>query len=112
LLPPLFHQLLDEGRIDRGDPDYENFLAGNVYNEISGMRSWSEHLSDRQTKFLTVGGMAWFYGWQFLFRPWRLFGAMKRIISGKPRTMFDMAVSGLLRNFVTKRRKLRIQGTE
>ncbi|MCZ6601410.1 MAG: cobalamin-dependent protein [Planctomycetota bacterium] len=108
----LFRQLLDEGRIDRSDPDYENFLAGNVYNEVSGMLSWSEHLSHRQTKFLTVGGMAWFYGWQFLFRPWRLLGTIKRIASGQPQTMFDMAVSGLLQNFVTKRRKLRIRGTE
>ena len=107
----LFNQLLDEGRIDRDDPDYENFLSGNVYNEVSGMLSWSEHLTDRQIKFLTVGGMAWFYGWQFLLRPWRFLGTVRRLVSGEPYTMFDKAIDGLLRNFVTKRRKLRIQGT-
>src|SRR5207244_3993617 len=42
----LFLQLLDEGRIEKSGASYEAFLSGNVYNEVSGMKSWSEHISD------------------------------------------------------------------
>ena len=87
----LFFQLVREGRIVKGG-NYEAFLSGNVYNEVSGMTSWSEYISNRRLKFLTVGGMAWFYGFQFLFRPWRLMGSLRRLLANRPRTMMERLV--------------------
>lgn len=84
----LFFQLVREERIVKGK-NYEAFLSGNVYNEVSGMTSWSEHISNRRLKLLTVAGMAWFYGFQFLFRPWRLIGSLRRLLSNSPRTMME-----------------------
>ena len=105
----LFFELVEEGRIRKDSAAYAAFLAGNIYNEVSGMVSWSEHISTRQIKFLTVGGMAWFYGWQFLFRPHRLAASAVRLFHGRPVTMFDKTIAVMLQNFVTRRRKLDVK---
>jgi anaerobic magnesium-protoporphyrin IX monomethyl ester cyclase len=96
----LFLELLDEGKIDKGGAAYEAFLSGNVYNEVAGMKSWSEHISDRWLKVLTVGGIAWFYLFQFLFRPWRGVAAVLRLVAQRPQTMLERILDGVLRNFV------------
>jgi hypothetical protein len=54
----LFLQLFDESRIEKNGASHEAFLSGNVYNEVSGMKSWSEHISDRSIKILSVGRVA------------------------------------------------------
>lgn len=109
----LFHQLVAEGRIRRDDSAaYEAFLSGNVYNEVSGMHSWSEYISHRLIKVLTVGGIAWFYFWQFLFRPWRLAASVARLVRSKPVSMFDKTLDVALQNFVTRRRKLHVKEVE
>ena len=108
----LYDQLVAEGRIRLDSVVYEAFLAGNVYNELTGMLSWSEHLSDRLIKFLTVGGMAWFYAWQFLFRPWRLAVSIGRIVASRPQTMFERTLHVALENFVTRRRKVQVTAVE
>jgi anaerobic magnesium-protoporphyrin IX monomethyl ester cyclase len=87
----LFFQLIRDGKIVKGG-NYEAFLSGNVYNEVSGMTSWSEHISNRRLKLLTVGGMAWFYGFQFLFRPWRAIGSLRRLLANRPRTMMERLI--------------------
>src|SRR5262249_23316046 len=56
----LFTLLTSTGRIRKDSEAYEAFLAANIYNEVSRMRSWSEHISDGAIKVLTVGGMLWF----------------------------------------------------
>jgi radical SAM superfamily enzyme YgiQ (UPF0313 family) len=101
----LFHQLVADGRIDRNGPMYEAFLSGNVYNEVSGMKSWSEFISDREIKLLTVGGMAFFYVCQHLFRPWRGLASLLRLLRGQPRTMLERTLDGLARNFVRGHRR-------
>ena len=108
----LFFQLVEEGRIRKGSEAYEAFLAGNIYNEVSGMLSWSEHISHRLIKVLTVGGMVWFYSWQFLFRPQRLLTSLLRLARRRPVTMFDKTIDVALVNFVTRRRKLRVNDVE
>jgi len=101
----LFADLVQQGRISREEPEYEAFLAGNVYNEVFGMQSWSEHISSRQIKYLTVGGMAWFYFWQYLFRPWRAARSVYRLARSTPKTMLERTVDGILRNFVKGRKR-------
>ena len=76
------------------------------------MHSWSEHISDRLIKVLTVGGMAWFYMWQFVFRPQRLIASIVRVARRRPVTMFDKTIEVALQNFVTRRRKLDVKAVE
>ncbi len=101
----LFSRLVAEGRIERDGMPYERFLAASVYNEVSRMRSWSEHISDTQIKLLTVGGIAWFYLWQYLFRPWRAIRAIARVAASRPQTMLERTVDGIIRNFVRGRKR-------
>jgi anaerobic magnesium-protoporphyrin IX monomethyl ester cyclase len=108
----LFFKLVEDGRIRKDSDAYEAFLAGNIYNEVSGMHSWSEHISDRLIKVLTVGGIAWFYFWQFLFRPQRLAASLGRILRRRPVTMFDKTIDVMLTNFVTRRRKVHVEAVE
>ncbi len=108
----LFTGLIEAGRIRKDAAAYDAFLAGNIYNEVSGMRSWSDHISDSQIKMLTVGGIAWFYSWQFLFRPHRLAGTLLRLIQQRPVTMLEKTVAVVLQNFVTRQRKLHVKAVD
>jgi radical SAM superfamily enzyme YgiQ (UPF0313 family) len=101
----LFKQLVAKGQIDKSGPRYEAFLTGNVYNEVSGMKSWSEHVSDRGVKLLSVGGMAGFYAIQFLLRPWRVAKTVYRLTTQRPRTMLERTLDGVGRNFIQGRRR-------
>jgi radical SAM superfamily enzyme YgiQ (UPF0313 family) len=108
----LYKQLVNEGKINTDGEAYELFLAGNVYNDVEGMVSWSEHISNWQMSWLTIGGMAWFYGWQFLMRPWRLLGSIVRIVREKPVTMFDKTLYVFIQDFISKKRKRNLQVVE
>ncbi len=100
----LFQYLVDNELLVKGSAEYEAFLTGNVYNELSGMSSWSEHISDRLIKFLTVGGMIWFYSWQFILRPKRIADVIVRLYKNEPRTMFERALYGIILNFIQGRK--------
>ena len=101
----LFFRLVREGKIERGGRGYERFLAENIYNELSRMKSWSEYVSDRQIKVLTVGGMVWFYLWQYAFRPWRVLRTIVRLASNRPKNMLERALDGVIRNFIGGRKR-------
>lgn len=100
----LYLQLLKKRQIPARGREYENFLTENIYNDVLGMKSWSEHISNRLLKFFSLGGMVWFYTWQFIFRPQRAISACYRLARRKPRTMFERAVQGLLRSFSLRNR--------
>ncbi len=101
----LHRQLCEEGKINPQGKEYEAFLTGNVYNDVSSMRSWSEHISDKQLHLLSLAGMALFYSSQYLFRPWRCVITCYRIVTSTPYTMLERAVDGMIQNFL-KGRKL------
>jgi radical SAM superfamily enzyme YgiQ (UPF0313 family) len=102
----LFAQLIEQGKITRAPEEYDRFLAANVYNEVSGTLSWSEHISHRHIKILTLGGMAWFYALQFLFRPWRAGRVLSRVIRQSPITMLERALHLATRKLISKRRNV------
>lgn len=105
----LFFQLVGSGKIKREGGEYERFLSGSVYTEISGMRSWSEYITDRQIKFLTLGGMALFYAVQFLLRPWRFVQILYRMVTDQPITILEKALDGILKNiFKGRKRKVHL----
>lgn len=92
-----FHdELCAAGRIPARGEAYERFLENNVYNSFAGMRSWSEHFGDTAIRLFTTGGMALFYSAQFSIRPWRIFGTLSRILRGKPDTMLERMLEGVM----------------
>jgi anaerobic magnesium-protoporphyrin IX monomethyl ester cyclase len=103
----LYEQLKSTGLIDvegMSEAEYDLFLAGNLYNKVGGMRSYSEHIPHWAMPALTLGGMATFYGVQFGLRPRRLARVTRNLLKGEPLSMFETTVHGLLRNFATGRR--------
>lgn len=85
--------LHDEIRARGGFPPegeaYERFLAMSYSSNFGKVRSWSEHISDRQLGWYSMGGMALFYGCQFLFRPWRILQSIHRLSTVGPVTMYE-----------------------
>jgi radical SAM superfamily enzyme YgiQ (UPF0313 family) len=90
----LHDQLVKEGRIVKG-PDYERFLAFNVYNNPMQMRSWSVHIKDRQLTYWSLGGMALFYLAQFISHPTRIPKLIRAVLRGEPVTMLELALTGI-----------------
>ena len=77
-------------------PACERSLENNVYNSFAGMHSWSEHFGDTAMRLFTTGRMALFYSAQFLIRPWRVVGTMSRIARGRPDTMLERMLEGIV----------------
>lgn len=102
----LFNRLMDEGSIIR-DEHYENFLAFNVYNAPTRMKSWSQSIRDWHLPMLTLGGMSFFYFFQFLFRPWRILLFFYRTLARRPQTMMELAVDGLVQDFLRGRKLIK-----
>lgn len=94
----LYEDLVSSGHIKR-DNEYQKFLSYNVYNDPTKMRSWTKGLKDWHLTYLTLGGMTFFYSFQFLFRPWRIITTMARIIRRKPFTMFELAIDNIINSF-------------
>lgn len=100
----LFYQLVDEGKIDTSNTRYDLFLADNVYNKVSAMKSWSEHIPNWFLPILVFGTMAVFYSLQFLLRPKRLFQLATRVLKNRPVTMIELVLYGIKMNFVSGRK--------
>lgn len=100
----LFRKLLAEGKIQR-DENYYRFLASLVYTSPLDRRSWSNKLPNFVLPLLSLGGMAYFYSLQYLFRPWRFIGMVRRVYNNKPRTMLEAAFNNIIDDFWHGRRR-------
>ena len=99
----LFNRLFAEGQIKR-DENYYYFLASLVYTSPLDRKSWSQKLPDFVMPLLSLGGMAFFYGVQFFFRPHRAFGVLKRVYQNQPLTMLEIALTNMVDDFWRGRR--------
>lgn len=99
----LFRQLLAEGKIKR-DSSYYLFLARLVYTSPLDRVSWSKKLPNFALPMLSIGGMAFFYFFQYLFRPWRFINLVIRVFKNKPKTMLEIAFSNMIDDFWRGRR--------
>jgi len=98
-----FHeQLRATKRFPPEGNEYDLFLAQNCNNNYFGIRSWNEHLSDRQLKLLCSAAMLLFFGLQYLFRPWRLAASFARVASSRPTTLLER----ILDTFLSRRRRM------
>jgi radical SAM superfamily enzyme YgiQ (UPF0313 family) len=99
-----FTYLKEKGLI-KIDEEYDEILANNVYNSFKNIKSWSEDIPKELLIFTTLGGSAFFYFFQFLFRPHRIFIVFYRIFNNKCFTTFELALSSFLFGFMRTRKK-------
>ena len=69
----LFFELVDSGKIRKDSGEYDLFLTGNILGDVSGIKSWSEHITNRQLKIILISSTLWFYFCQFIFTYYELF---------------------------------------
>jgi radical SAM superfamily enzyme YgiQ (UPF0313 family) len=98
----LYRELVAAGRIDPAAPDYDRVLLGADYGDVENT-SWSEYFSARTVRAIAGIMMLVFYLGQFLLRPWRAAKTCGRLMSGRPKTWFERALSGVVRRVVVGR---------
>ncbi len=89
-----YEQLVKSGKLDRhkNSDEYEAVISTNVYNCVKEMRSWSDYIPDSWMIFITIGGSAYFYLLQFIFRPFRIIGVTKNIFNNRARTTLELTL--------------------
>lgn len=89
-----YDQLVQSGQLDRqqNQKEYEEVISTNVYNCVKEMRSWSVHIPNSWMIFITIGGSAYFYLLQFIFRPLRIIQVLKNIFNNKARTTLELTL--------------------
>lgn len=101
--------LHDEIKSRGGFPEegeaYEEFLASSLGSGFRRVRSWSDHIGDRQLFVLVWGAMAFFYTCQFLFRPWRVALSLYRMGISRPATMYERFPEVMARKLLRFRRR-------
>jgi anaerobic magnesium-protoporphyrin IX monomethyl ester cyclase len=93
----IYRQLRASGQIESGEA-YRKFLAFNLTNAHRHMRSWSRFIPDWQMPYIIYALTAWFYGLQFVFRPYRALIHIYRMAIRKPITTFEIIVSTFIGN--------------
>lgn len=101
---PLFDRLVKEKKIKR-DENYYQFLANLVYTSPFDRVSWSDNMPDFMMPIFSLGGMAFFYFFQFLFRPMRFISFIEHVYHNTPQTMLEVAFTNLFSEY-SKRRKV------
>lgn len=94
----LFNQLLNEGKIKK-DENYNMFLVNLVYTSPLERVSWNEGMPSFMMPLFSLGGMAFFYSLQFLFRPWRIFILLSNVLNKKPLTMLEFAFRTMIDDY-------------
>ncbi len=106
----LHKNLEKEGKIVKEPGEYEKWLNGIVYNNITGIKSWSEHIPTWTMPFFTLGGMFFFNIIQYTIRPQRIFKSIKSVIKGQPEGICESIIYGLYLNYF-KGRKVNINSS-
>jgi len=99
----LFDRLFAEGKIQR-DENYNIFLANLVYTSALDRKSWADGIPAFLPPMLSLGGMAFFYFFQYFFRPWRFLRLLKLVFTNKPQTMLEVAFCNMVDDFWKGRR--------
>lgn len=104
----LYFNLVKEGKVNTRGPEYDLFLARNVYTRLSKMKSWAKEIPAWSLPIFVLGTMSLFYTLQYIFRPKRFFNLVKRVIKGEPVTTMELLIHGIIINF-GKGRKVNVK---
>ncbi|WP_372653468.1 radical SAM protein [Halobacteriovorax sp.] len=99
----LFDELLEKGVIKR-DENYYEFMSNLIYTKPFNNKSWNDEVSDYMIPCLSLGGMAFFYSLQYLFRPKRFYNLVVNVLKDSPQTMLEVAFANMYKDFVKGRR--------
>ncbi|MEQ1878044.1 MAG: radical SAM protein, partial [Bdellovibrionia bacterium] len=91
----LHDELVADGTIVK-DSNYPHWLRKVFPANFSDCRSWCPGISGKTLQLLCLGGIAWFYAFQFLFRPQRVFALAYRVSTKKPITLLENWFAGAL----------------
>lgn len=94
-----YTQLVQNKKLNRNEEEYEKVISTNVYNCVKEMRSWSNHIPHSWMIFITIGGSAYFYLLQFMFRPYRIFGALANIFQNRAQTTLELTLYSFFLEF-------------
>lgn len=90
----LFEQFLKSGRIQLG-PEYFESLA--AMTDITINVSYDDHISSRTLAFYRFVALAWFYGWMFILRPWRLIKIVRNVFFREQQeSRMEMALKNII----------------
>ncbi|MCZ7584549.1 MAG: B12-binding domain-containing radical SAM protein [Deltaproteobacteria bacterium] len=78
----IFNDLLDRGRITFDD----DFFLGLSQADFSQQRSYTEHFTGKQIRFLRLFALTWFYAWAFFHHPRKLGRLLRNIVTDDPNT--------------------------
>jgi hypothetical protein len=101
----LHDEIKSQGRFPAEGDAYEESLASSYGSGFWNVRSWSEHIDDRQLLLLIWTGMALFYVCQFLFRPWRIGISLYRLAMSQPATLYERLPEVMTRKLLRFRRR-------
>jgi radical SAM superfamily enzyme YgiQ (UPF0313 family) len=77
------------GMLPEEGPEYDLFLADNIVTDFTTARTCNKYLKGWQLQLLVLFSLFVFYGFQYLFRPWRPFASLRRLLNGKPVTTIE-----------------------
>ena len=90
----LFDQIYQRGGIKLDNAYYDSLRS---YADASMTKSYSEHFSDRNLKFMRILGLCLFYSASWLYRPGRPFKILYNLYRGKQESRAEMGIANVLR---------------
>lgn len=94
-----FELLRRRGKLPDFGPEFDRFLVTNIYNELSEMRSYSEHISDRSIRLYLFLAYALTQLTFFLRHPLQIFKTAARVWQNVPESQSDLLILESLRRF-------------
>jgi anaerobic magnesium-protoporphyrin IX monomethyl ester cyclase len=94
-----YEQLAAEAAFPPPGDAFDLFLANNCNNKYSEIVSWNEIIGNRELQFYCLVNMMVFYSCQYLFRPWRLFSMLSRLLRSEPVTLPERVILNMANRF-------------
>ena len=97
----LYTQLSEQGKIEPMSDAYFDSLI--PFSDLAFAKSYNPHLKDRHLVWIRYLYFMVFYGTMFLRRPWRAFGILTNMFSGKQASRGEE----ILRNIMARKKQLK-----
>src|SRR5690606_22509692 len=67
----------------------EAFWAKSIPSRLTNVKSWSEHITDKQLSFSLIFIITSSYALEYTLRPWRLFTLIRNVCTKKPLSLLE-----------------------
>lgn len=94
----LFRELQEDGMIPKKlDDDYFASLVN--FMDPTSVKAFCKHLSGRELAFWRFFGMATFFAFSYLFRPWRFISFVRNVWNYESNTVLEQRVGAMIERF-------------